>query len=278
VALDDDKQGEAAPEVVWRGDGLSVVDKPAGLAMHPGTGVEHEAETLLGWLRDREEIEAGFSGPSFLGRLDRPTSGLVIVALSREGLRSVERDWSGGLVEKAYLALVHGRTEEGGVIELPLAARRARHRGTGRVEEAITRFWGLSRPPKRAAKKRGPGDVSLALLFLETGRTHQIRRHMKAIGHPLVGDTRYGDRRRDEALGLVTKGEGACGLMLHCWRFRAPETEALPDVVTARFPARMRRVAEEAGIDVEASLARATDLGPPALDDEDEDGAEDDEG
>lgn len=250
--------------VIFNEDGVCALSKPAGMAMHTGTGVEDEAVTLVGWARASLPIEKGFDGPSFLGRLDRPTSGLVLGALSREGLRAVEPAWSSGLVEKAYLALVHGRCEEGGVIEIPLAARRARHRGSGRIEEAITRFWSLTRPSKRESAG-GRGGVSLVLVFLDTGRTHQIRRHMKAIGHPVVGDARYGDARRDASVGIRASGESGTSLMLHCWRFRTSSLPPLPEALHAPAPERMRALCERLDVDLEGALSRAETLSPPTL-------------
>lgn len=252
------------PEVIFHDGGVCALAKPAGMAMHTGTGVEDEAVTLVGWTRAHLAIEDGFDGPSFLGRLDRPTSGLVLGALSRAGLRAVEPAWSAGLIEKAYLALVHGRPEEGGVIEIPLAARRARHRGSGRVEEAVTRFWSLTRPSKRESSG-GRRGVSLALVFLDTGRTHQIRRHMKAIGHPVVGDPRYGDERRDAHVGVQPSGESGTSLMLHCWRFRSSSLPPLPEVLRAPPPERMRELCARLDVGLDEALARAEGLFPPKL-------------
>jgi 23S rRNA-/tRNA-specific pseudouridylate synthase len=245
------------PVLVHVEAGVCVVFKPAGMAMHTGTGVEDEADTLVGWVRAHAEIERDFSGPSFLGRLDRATSGLVIGALTRDGLRAVEPAWSAGEIEKGYLAIVHGRPAEGGVIDIPLAARRARHRGTGRVEEARTAFWALERPSKKQSPK-GRSGLSLVLAFPITGRTHQLRRHFKAIGHPILGDTRYGDRSRD--------GAHTGGLMLHCWRFRAPTVDVLPDVVTATPPQEFLDACNDDWVDLDDALAHAQQLSPPSVD------------
>lgn len=253
------------PNIVFHEGGICALAKPAGMAMHTGTGVTDEEETLVGWTRARLPIEEGFAGPSFLGRLDRATSGLVLGALTREGLRAVEPAWSRGLVEKAYLALVHGRPEEGGVVEIPLASRRPRHKGTGRVEEAVTRFWSLARPPKESPGG-GRRGVSLLLLFLDTGRTHQIRRHMKAIGHPVLGDARYGDPKRDSAVDVSSRGEGSLGLALHCWRFRTSSSlPPLPRTLHAAPPARMRDVCARLSIDLDGVLARGAELLPPTV-------------
>jgi 23S rRNA pseudouridine955/2504/2580 synthase len=237
VEIDVDARRVGAPrvggvEVRWQGEGVCVLDKPAGLPMHEGTGVGADDPTLRRWASDHLEIEEDFQ-PSFLGRLDRPTSGLVLCATSRGGLATVEPAWSGGAIEKAYLTVVHGRTRSHGTIDVPLAARRARHKGTGRKEEALTRYKAL---------KRGR-LYSVLLVVIETGRTHQIRRHMKAIRHPVVGDKRYGDRRREADLEIALElEEGALEgqLMLHCHRFSHGQAGVpLPEVIESPMPERM---------------------------------------
>lgn len=238
----------AEPAIVFCARGVAVLDKPAGMAMHAGTGVPSDEATLRGWVRAHLEVEEGFFGPSFLGRLDRPTSGLVIAALSREGLAAVAPAWSRGEIEKAYLALVHGRLARPETIDIPLAARRPRHRGRGRIELSVTHVVPL------AARRQ----ASLLLAFPETGRTHQIRRHLKAVAHPIVGDPRYGDARRDRALGLEPMGEGAAGLMLHAFRYRHEgQVPILPPSVVAPMPDRIRHAAKGVGLEVEAALKAA---------------------
>lgn len=246
--------------VLFEGAGYVVVDKGHGLAMHEGTGVTDADETLRGRLASAYAIEEGFSGPSFLGRLDRATSGLVIAALSRAGLEATEPPWRRGQVEKGYLALVHGKTGEGGVIELPLAARRPRHRGTGRTEDARTRFLTLA---------HGTG-TSLLMAFLDTGRTHQIRRHLKAIGHPVVFDSRYGDARKDRKTAERTEIDmEAAGLMLHAWRYRhGGHLADAPDPLVAPVPDRLRSVVAAEGIDVAAAVKQGMAAEPPSVEGE----------
>ena len=227
---------------------LVIVDKAEGVAMHEGTGVVDSedddadvaaARPLTGLIRD-----AFGAVPSFLGRLDRPTSGLVVCALDEATLKAVLPAWQAGDVRKEYLALVHGGQglDDEDIVDVPLVGRRPRQRGTGVVEEAKTGYRVLARGGGRA----------LLLCELFSGRTHQIRRHMKAIRHPIVGDPRYGARHDD--------GEG--GLMLHAWRLRRSglaqtwPTE-LPERITAPCPARLRRACQDTGIDVDTALARA---------------------
>ena len=223
---------ELAVDVIFDEAGLLVLDKPAGLAMHGGVGVDND-ESLHGAIQGAWEIEPGFAGPSFLGRLDRPTSGLVVAALTRDALRAVEPGWRSGEVIKVYLAMVHGSVGARGVIEVPLAARRPHQRGSGRIEDATTEW----------EKIVGDRRASLVRCRLHTGRTHQLRRHWKAAGHPIVGDPRYGHEARDRGLGTLE-----CGLLLHAWRLRHSGTlPHLPLVLEAPPAERVRQVAARLG-------------------------------
>lgn len=220
-------------DVLFDEGGLLALAKPAGLAMHGGTGVLEE-ESLHGAIREAWDVEPGFAGPSFLGRLDRPTSGLVVAALSRDALRAVEPTWRDGAVAKEYLALVHGAVGAKGLIEVPLAARRPHQKGKGLVEEARTEWRKLA----------GDRRVTLVCCRILTGRTHQLRRHWKAMGHPIVGDPRYGHEARDRDLGTL---EG--GLMLHAWRLsHGGGVALLPRLLEAPPPERLRTLLARLGL------------------------------
>lgn len=197
----------AAPadlQIVHRDSDLLVVIKPAGLALHPGTGVR---EHLVGRVHARF---GGGSGHSFriapAHRLDRDTSGLVVFGLSAAGLRGFTASLREGRVAKSYLALVHGSAPARGEIDLPLqraadAAAGARMRPSlADGVAALTRF-------ARLEQRRGHALLAVELV---TGRTHQIRAHLAAIGLPIVGDRRYG------------RADGADRLHLHAWRLRCP--------------------------------------------------------
>ena len=225
-------------DVLFDEGGLVALDKPAGLAMHGGVGVRDE-ESLHGALRAAWDVEPGFAGPSFLGRLDRPTSGLVVAALSRDALRAVEPGWKSGAVAKEYLAVVHGALGARGAIDHPLAARRPHQRGSGRIEEARTEWTRLA----------GDRRVTLVCCRLLTGRTHQLRRHWKAAGHPIVGDPRYGHPARDGDLGTLE-----AGLMLHAWRLSHDGSlPLLPRLLEARPPVRMTTLLERLGLGLGAA-------------------------
>ena len=207
-------------DVLFDEGDVLVVDKPPGLDM----------DELRRAVKDAWDVEPALGGPAFMGRLDRPTSGLVVAALSRPARDAIEPCWRAGQVTKEYLVVVHGSVKEAqGVIDVPLAARSERLKGSGRVAEART-SW---------RKVCGDARASLLVARLHTGKTHQIRRHMKAFKHPVVGDTRYGKRGDD----------GATGLLLHAWRLSHDGgVPIVPRLLEAPLPARMQAFLHGAGI------------------------------
>ena len=178
------------PRIVWEGEAVIVVDKPAGLVVHPAPG--HRGVTLVEWLEARV---AGAWEPHAVHRLDRDTSGLMLVAKGEPAQRALQARLRRREVVREYLALAAGTLESRtGTIDAPLGRdRRRRTRmstDTDRPREARTHF----------EVERAAGSFTLVRVRLETGRTHQIRAHFAAIGHPLAGDREYG--ARDE-LGLA---------------------------------------------------------------------------
>ena len=204
------------PRIVFSDDRLAVIDKPAGLVVHPAPG--HHGETLvsvLGELLGGGESER----PGIVHRLDRDTSGLMLVARDDEAHRRLAALIKRHDVERTYLALVEGAVRSRtGTIDAPL----------GRDHRA---------PEKRAVHGRGarsarthftvvemlPADT-LVEARLETGRTHQIRAHFAAIGHPIAGDERYGGSSRH---GLGRQFLHSCRLALaHPFSGEAHEFES----------------------------------------------------
>jgi 23S rRNA pseudouridine955/2504/2580 synthase len=214
-------RGAAAPAVTFRvlhedGD-LLAVDKPAGLAAHPGTGIEGATlvEMARGYLGVPEGLPPTEFKPSPAHRLDRDTSGVVVVAKTRKAMvRLGEIFTSGEGVKKSYLALVKGKMpREAGTIDLPLSeheqtARSKAARGVN-FQEAVTR-WKVVSSMK---------DASLLAVAIETGRTHQIRRHLEAIGHPVAGDRRYGDFAWNRG---ARQRWGLRRMFLHAWKLELP--------------------------------------------------------
>jgi 23S rRNA pseudouridine1911/1915/1917 synthase len=178
----------SAPRLVHVDEHLAVVEKPAGLVVHAAPG--NRGETLVDALGD---LLGGGEGerPGIVHRLDKDTSGLMLVAREEEAHRRLSAMIKAREVERHYVALVEGRPRSrSGTIDAPLgrdhrAPERRAVRGRG-AREARTHF---------ATLEALPADTLLDVR-LETGRTHQIRAHFAAIGHPVAGDPRYGHAGR----------------------------------------------------------------------------------
>jgi 23S rRNA pseudouridine1911/1915/1917 synthase len=189
---------EAMPlSIVYEDEALLVIDKPAGMVVHPAPG--HTSGTLLNAVLAHcpELMDSGDSRPGIVHRLDRDTSGLILVAKDVKTQRLLQHQFKERQVRKAYLALLDGHLEPGwGRIEAPIG-RDPQHRQRMTVlrggREAITEYHVL----ERYAHQVGPaaGDYTLVEAEPKTGRTHQIRVHLASIGHPVVGDEVYGRRK-----------------------------------------------------------------------------------
>lgn len=189
--------------IPYEDEHLLVVDKPAGIVTHPAKG--HPSGTLVNGLL-AHSIAGGDSPrrPGIVHRLDRDTSGLMIVAKSEAAHRRLVEMLAGHEVERTYLALVHGlfSTLEG-TVEAPVGRDTSRRKqmsvAAARGRHAVTHFR-VARSWPEGAGTGGSGGFSLLEVRLETGRTHQIRVHLAAIGHPVAGDRTYG--RRKDVLGV----------------------------------------------------------------------------
>jgi 23S rRNA pseudouridine1911/1915/1917 synthase len=189
--------GPQAPfAVAWEDEHLLVVDKPAGVVVHPARG--NRTGTLAQALSAAGTGAAGGEDPARAGlvhRLDRDTSGLLLVARTEEAHRALKAQLSERGIERSYVALVDGRPPaRSGTIDAPIGRdRRVRTRistDTDAPREARTHF----------TVERELPAATLLNVTLETGRTHQIRVHLEAIGHPVCGDPEYG---RAGAFGLA---------------------------------------------------------------------------
>ena len=204
IDLPDDPQPAADPDVVFgtvfEDPDLIVVDKPAGLVVHPGAG--HDSRTLVHGLLARYPDIAGVGDPHRPGivhRLDRGTSGLLVVARTERAHHLLVEQMRAHQPERVYCALVGGHPEApSGLIDAPIgrsSRNPQRMTLTERGRPARTRYT----VERRYAQ---PACVALLECQLETGRTHQIRVHLRAIGHPVIGDPTYGPRRADDIFGL----------------------------------------------------------------------------
>jgi 23S rRNA pseudouridine1911/1915/1917 synthase len=225
-------------DIRYEDEDLLIVNKSAGMVVHPAPG--HHDDTLVNALlarypelRDQE----GDQRPGIVHRLDRDTSGLLIVAKNRQTQAALIEQMKQHAIEKRYLALVEGNISlDKGSIDAPIG-RDPRHRQQMTItanessREARTHFRVLQRYSRH----------TLLLLQLETGRTHQVRVHLKAIGHPVVGDSVYGSGKMPRGLALqrqflhayqVRFFHPSTGIMVECEAPLPPDLQVVLDQET----------------------------------------------
>ena len=220
-------------DILYQDDDLLVVDKPVGLTVHPAPG--HQSHTLvnaiLAYVPDLPESDS--LRPGIVHRLDKDASGVMVVAKNSRTQLDLIGQFKARSVAKAYLVLVKGRlTPDSGVIEAPIG-RDPRNRkrmavvADGEGREARTHYHVI----------RHLEDYTLLEVRMETGRTHQIRVHLSAIGYPVLGDGVYG-----------TKSDTLPRLFLHACRlgFKLPSTGKYAEF-TSNLPPDLERVLEDIG-------------------------------
>lgn len=219
-------EGEAIPlKIIYEDAFLLVIDKPAGLVVHPAAG--HYRGTLVNALLFHCQDLSGIGGvmrPGIVHRLDKGTSGLMVVAKSDAAHQGLAMQFKRHKVGKSYLALVYGNVRgEEGSCEVPVgrdvADRKKMSTRSRRGKEARTRWCVLSRY----------GIATLLKVDIETGRTHQIRVHLQHAGYPLVGDLVYGGNKRaatlsDTLLRARLKALSRPALHAGCLSFTHPVT------------------------------------------------------
>jgi 23S rRNA pseudouridine1911/1915/1917 synthase len=240
--VDPDLLPEALPlPILYQDSDLIVVDKPAGMVVHPAAG--HETGTLVNALLHHVTDLSGIGGekrPGIVHRLDRGTSGLMVVAKHDAAHEELARQFHDREVEKEYIALVWGEVMAGRRIDAPIGRdpvnRQKMSAKARRSREAVTRI---------VRAEHFGRTLTLAHVAIHTGRTHQIRVHLSAIGHPIVGDPLYGGvhRRVPGDLRAVTHLDRP---FLHAARlaFTHP-TDRRPMEFTSALPADLQRVLDE---------------------------------
>jgi 23S rRNA pseudouridine955/2504/2580 synthase len=181
-----------------------VIDKPSGIASHGGSGISFGAIELLRAARPRDTLELAH-------RLDRDTSGVLVLAKKRSALTALQAEIRGGRVEKRYLALLEGKLPQQ-KLTVDAALRKSVLQGGERMVR-IDEEGKASR--SRFSEVERYASATLAEIAIETGRTHQIRVHSAHVGHPVAGDEKYGDRE----FNLRMREIGLKRLFLHAARF-----------------------------------------------------------
>jgi 23S rRNA pseudouridine1911/1915/1917 synthase len=247
--IDPTPLAEALPlPILYQDHDVIVVDKPAGMVVHPAAG--HASGTLVNALLHHVDDLSGIGGekrPGIVHRLDRGTSGLMVVAKHDSAHAELARQFQDREVEKEYIALVWGEVMAGRRIDEPIgrdpANRKKMSARARRARSAVTRIVGAEHFGRM---------LTLARVAIHTGRTHQIRVHLSAIGHPIVGDSLYGGVHRRVAgdLRAVTHLERP---FLHATRlvFTHPSEER-PMEFVSELPADLQRVLDELRESVES--------------------------
>jgi 23S rRNA pseudouridine955/2504/2580 synthase len=217
--------------IIHEDDDYLVLDKPAGLAVHGGSGLAYGVIEAMRLLHPGAALELGH-------RLDRETSGCLVLTKSRRGLSAFHEALRAGAVGKRYLALVAGRWEGSAQrCDLPIVLDRDE---TGRRQMRAadaTEDEGRSAVSHFAPIEWFPG-FTLMEVDIGTGRTHQIRVHGKALGHPVAGDYDYGD----PAANRIARGLGLKRMFLHAQAIRFPDWRGDPQLFSAALPADLQAV------------------------------------
>ncbi len=219
--------------ILYEDDEVVVIEKPAGYHVHaPEKSPELVPESRIILQLLKKQVGAWLFP---IHRLDVPTTGVLIYAKSSESARA----WSERLAEqktkKVYQAIVRGYTPDHGTIRIPLLSD-----SSGRLLEATTHYRNLRRIefPIAIGKRHSTSRYSWLEIEIESGRFHQIRRHMNRISHPVIGDSEHGDTRHNQFFREVLNIPGLC---LHAWRIHywKAETEI---ILEAPFPQKWQRL------------------------------------
>ena len=204
-----DRAAAMLGHVLYEDKRLLVIDKPAGIAVHGGSGISHGVIELI------RAARPDLKSLSLVHRLDRETSGCLVIAKKRSLLRALHEKFRAGVVEKNYLALVVGDWQLGEqLIDRPLLVT---HRKGGERHVIVSAKGKVAQT--RVRLSRTYRNFSLLQCSPLTGRTHQIRVHLQSVGFPIAGDDRYGDADANERVGALGLGR----LFLHAQSISFPD-------------------------------------------------------
>lgn len=219
---------KADVDVVYEDEELLVVNKPAGLLTHPDQ--TEQKRTLItmvhAYLYRKDQLDSRLFLPASANRLDRNTSGLVLVGKTAGMLHRLNQWVQGREIGKYYVTLVQGKLDGRGTIDAALSrdetSNRTRVGGDASAKQAVTHYRAL----------QSGGGYTLVEVDLESGRTHQIRSHFQSIGHPLLGDVKYGGRPY----------EGVNHQLLHAWKISLPDGRTFAAPPPALFGSILRKL------------------------------------
>jgi 23S rRNA pseudouridine1911/1915/1917 synthase len=227
-------------KVVFENEDVAVIDKPAGLVVHPGAGntVDTLANALLTRFPGVETVGEPHR-PGIVHRLDEDTSGLILIAKSQTGYEYFKQQFVEHKIEKEYLALVHGTPEKShDLIDLPLEKVPLKQKmKVGSGKEAKTEYWVLT-----SGQGGGFDKVALLRVKLHTGRTHQIRAHLSHIGHPIFGDKIYGGEYKSKDPLILNRQ------FLHAYKLKFQLLDGTWIELTSALPDELKQVLTQANI------------------------------
>lgn len=224
-------------KVVYENDDLAVIDKPAGMVVHPGAG--NNEDTLAQALLSRYPGISTVGDPHRPGivhRLDEDTSGLILIAKNQQSLEFLKQKFQDHSIEKEYLALVHGVLEKKhDIINIPLEKVPMKQKmKVGSGKEAITEYFVKVSDPS--------GQFSLIRVKLHTGRTHQIRAHLAHVGHPIFGDQVYGMQYKQVDSQILDRQ------FLHAYKLKFQLLDNTWIELISELPEELKQVLQKIGI------------------------------
>jgi tRNA pseudouridine65 synthase len=250
-------------EILFRDEHLVAVHKPSGLLVHRSPIDRHETRFALQEVRDLLRCRV-----YPVHRLDKPTSGVLVFALHPAAARSLGDAFAGGCAVKTYLAVTRGIVPAEGIIDHPLCEELDRFDGPVSApavpQPAVTAFRRLAHVELPVATGRyATSRYSLVELYPRTGRRHQLRRHMKHLLHPIIGDTTYGEGRHNR---FFREEFGCARLLLHAVELSLPHPGSGEKVTfTAPPDPELAHLLDRLGW-LEAATGRRLPAGPPRLD------------